>query len=354
MIEGAGPPWRDTRAMAVLGTGHVLPGTALTTAALLDACLSDASHAATRRRAAAMARQINIQHRHIVRSLATRFEMPRAGMSNPELAAAAIDAALIQAGATVADISYLIGHTATPATPIPANIAWVADRLGYSGPTAEFRQACTGFANALVFSQGLAPTSGVIVIVGSETGSVFFDIARMFEDEGQLLNFVQMGDSAGAIVLRPYAGKGAHIVSSFFGSSGLGRAPGFGMVNGGSNNSHVGGVMEFAHDFDAVRAHGVKLFEHGLAASGMAATDCRWIIPHQANGRIDTLLAPILGVDSGRIFNVAKDIGNTGSAAIWTAFSMLRDSGLAAGDAVLTLGAEATKFHYGGFHYVHG
>jgi 3-oxoacyl-[acyl-carrier-protein] synthase III len=354
MMDGAGPPWRDTRAMTVLGTGHALPGPALTTKALLDACLNDTKHATTRRRAAAMARQINIKHRHIVRSLTSRFETPRAGMSNPELAAAAIKAALIQAEATVADISYLIGHTATPATPIPSNIAWVADRLGYSGPTAEFRQACTGFANALIFAQGLRESSGVIVIVGSETGSVFFDIARMFEDEGQLLNFVQMGDSAGAIVLRPFEGNGAHIISSFFGSSGLGRAPGFSMINGGSNNSLVAGVMEFAHDFDAVRAHGAKLFEHGLAASGVAASNCRWIIPHQANGRIDTLLAPILGVDSPRIFNVAKDIGNTGSAAIWTAFSMLRDSGLTAGDTVLTLGAEATKFHYGGFHYVHG
>jgi 3-oxoacyl-[acyl-carrier-protein] synthase III len=353
-MEGAGPPWRDTRAMAVLGTGHALPGPALTTTALLDACLKDAAHAGTRRRAAAMARQINIQHRHIVRSLAARFETPRAGMSNPELAAVAINAALVKAGATVADIAYLIGHTATPATPIPSNIAWVADQLGYNGPTAEFRQACTGFANALIFAQGLRPSSGVIVIVGSETGSVFFDIARMFEDEGQLLNFVQMGDSAGAIVLRAYEGTGAHIASSFFGSSGLGRAPGFSMVNGGSNNSHVDGVMEFAHDFEAVRAHGAKLFEHGLAASGVVAANCRWIIPHQANGRIDTLLAPVLGVDSARIFNVAKDIGNTGSAAIWTAFSMLRERGLAPGDDVLILGAEATKFHYGGFHYVHG
>jgi 3-oxoacyl-[acyl-carrier-protein] synthase III len=84
------------------------------------------------------------------------------------------------------------------------------------------------------------------------------------------------------------------------------------------------------------------------------AQDCHWIIPHQANGRMDMVLAPVLGVDPARIFNVGNRIGNTGSAAIWTAFSMLRAAGLEPRDSVLTLGAEATKYFYGGFHYVHG
>jgi 3-oxoacyl-[acyl-carrier-protein] synthase III len=328
----------------VLGTGYVLPGPALDTQALLDRCLADLAHAATRHRAAAMARHLGITHRHIVRALEKPVEVPRAGHSNPELAAQAVRAALAQAGKTVQDICYLIGHTATPATAIPANIAWVADELGYAGPVAEFRQACTGFANALIFAQGLAPSQGVVVIVGSETGSVFFDTNRMLEDEGQLLNFVQMGDSAAAIVLRPFEGHGAHIVSSFFGSSGLGRAPGFALAHG---------AAEFTHDFDSVRTHGAALFEQGLAASGTHAALCKWIIPHQANGRIDALLAPVLGVDQTRLFNVASRIGNTGSAAIWTAFAMLREAGLDPGDHVLVLGAEATKYFYGGFTYVH-
>ncbi len=350
----AAKTWHDRRSLAVLGTGHVLPGLSLDTNALLDLCLADPAHSATRRRAAAMARQLGIANRHIVRDLKDRFEAPRCGHSNPDLAAQAVRAALAQAGASVEDICYLIGHTATPATPIPSNIAWVADALGYAGPMAEFRQACTGFANALIFAQGLAPAPGVIVIVGSETGSVFFDTARMFEDEGQLLNFVQMGDSAGAIVLGRHQRQGPHIASSFFGSSGLGRPPGFSMTNGGSNNSHVQGAMEFEHDFDSVRAHGAQLFGDGLAACGVSVDACGWIIPHQANGRIDALLAPALGIEAARIFNVAKNIGNTGSAAIWTAFSMLRETGLEPGDQVLTLGAEATKYFYGGFIYVHG
>ena len=49
----------------------------------------------------------------------------------------------------------------------------------------------------------------------------------------------------------------------------------------------------------------------------------------------------------------AGRLGNTGSAAIWLALAELRSS-LEPGASVLALGAEATKYMFGGFHYVHG
>ena len=79
----------------------------------------------------------------------------------------------------------------------------MASLLGYRGPVAEFRQACTGFVNATLFAAGLcaAGDGRPIAVVGSETGSVFFDPMRAAEDSAQLVNFVQMGDGAGAIIL---------------------------------------------------------------------------------------------------------------------------------------------------------
>ena len=106
----------------------------------------------------------------------TRSEAPRKGYRNPELAASAVQSALGEAGLAVHELSYLIGHTATPARLMPSNIGQVAELLDYAGRFVEFRQACTGFANALVFAQGLLRAgAGAIAIVGSETGSVFFD-----------------------------------------------------------------------------------------------------------------------------------------------------------------------------------
>ena len=51
----------------------------------------------------------------------------------------------------------------------------------------------------------------------------------------------------------------------------------------------------------------------------------------------------------------ASVLGNLGSAAIWVTLDRLRRSGrLAVGDRVLVLGAEASKYMFGGFLYVHG
>ena len=124
---------------------------------------------------------------------------------DPDLAAAALHAALNEAQLEVGDLAYLIGHTTSPACLVPPNIAFVADRVGFTGPYMELRQACTGFANALVIAQGLTSVSGVkaVAIIGSETGSVYFDPQRAGEDVSQLVNLVMMGDGAAAIIVGP-------------------------------------------------------------------------------------------------------------------------------------------------------
>ena len=65
-------------------------------------------------------------------------------------------------------------------------------------------------------------------------------------------------------------------------------------------------------------------------------------------------LATRLGVEPEQIHVTANRLGNLGSAAIWAAFDDLRRSHiLEPGDQVLVLGAEATKYLYGGFVYTH-
>jgi 3-oxoacyl-[acyl-carrier-protein] synthase-3 len=242
---------------------------------------------------------------------------------------------------------------------VPPNIALVADRLGFTGPYMELRQACSGFANALVIAQGLVSVPGVkaVGIVGSETGSVYFDPQRAGEDAGQLVNLVMMGDGAGAIVVGPNDSRpGARISSNFFGQIGLGRPPGFALAGGGSDRTFVeGGALEFEHDFGAVRDGGPELFCRGAAvarALGIPVDTADRVIPHQANGRMAEVLGPLLGIEAMRVFVNADRLGNTGSAAIWLALAELR-SNLQPRAHVLVLGAEATKYMFGGFHYVH-
>jgi 3-oxoacyl-[acyl-carrier-protein] synthase-3 len=350
--------WSDSRRLRVLGMGRAFPGRAVSTTELL-------AHIAKRfsvdilRRGALMSYRLKIASRHICRDFEERQEVPRRGHSNPELAAAALREALDEAELKIGDLSYLISHTTSPARLAPPNVSLVVDRLGYEGPYMELRQACAGFANALVIAQGLASAPGVkaVGIVGSETGSIYFDPQRAGEDVSQLVNLLMMGDGAGAIIVGPDDCKpGGRISSNFFGQIGLDQSPGFSLTAGGSDRPFVErGVLEFEHDLRAVRNAGLELFHQGLAAArelGVTVQTVGRIIPHQANGGIAELLGPFLSVEPTRIFVNADRLGNTGSAAIWLALAELR-SVLKPRESVLVLGAEATKYMFGGFHYVH-
>ena len=76
--------------------------------------------------------------------------------------------------------------------------------------------------------------------------------------------------------------------------------------------------------------------------------------PHQSNGHIAGMFGERFPETKGRVFVTADRLGNLGSAAIWSSFDELRRSGeLERGQRVLILGAEASKYLYGGFVYTH-
>lgn len=351
--------WQEDCRLTVLGSGQAYPGEAIDTAELL-AKIDRRFGLNVSRRGLALARKLNIGRRHVAREFAARTEGTRPDHSNVALAARAVRQALQSASLDVNDLGYLIGHTATPALPLPANIALVARELGFRGPFAEFRQACTGFVNALLFARGLLarPQARPVAIVGSETGSVFFDPMRAAKDPGQLVNLVQMGDGAGAVVLGAGSSTDAPAITYLYhGQESLDRAAGLSMPCGGSvaPSSRGQRTLEFEHHFAGIRQHGLDLLLRGwraLALEGIDWDERNWVLPHQANGRMDQLLHPHLPAGV-RVMVHADRVGNTGSAAIWLAFHELRNA-LAPGQTVFVLGAEATQYMYGGFRYRHG
>jgi 3-oxoacyl-[acyl-carrier-protein] synthase III len=351
--------WMDCRTLAVPGAASALPGEPVTTRELAER-IAERFGVDLTRRALEIERRLNIRRRHVARDFAARQEGTRPGDGNADLAARAVQAALNQAGLRASDLAYLIGHTTTPDEPLPSNISRVAYLLGYRGPVAEFRQACTGFVNATLFAAGLCATGGgrPIAVVGSETGSVFFDPARAAKDSAQLINFVQMGDGAGAIV---FAGEQTHtrtprLSHLYHGRLETGLPPGLRLRAGGSLAPRPPGASaEFDHATGLVREHGGALFQAALAsaqAQGIDLTKMHYVLPHQANGRMDSLLAPHLPADTSVIVH-ADRVGNTGSAAIWLALDQARRNVLTAGQCLLVLGAESTNYSFGGFLYEH-
>jgi len=348
--------WSEARGLSVLGSGRALPGEPVSTESLLDRIAAQFG-VDVRRSAHRIAARLGIAFRHLSRTLTERFEGTRAGEGNADLAAAAVRSALAQAGVSVRDLRYLIAHTATPGEHVPPNVVQIARLLGYRGPVAELRQACTGFANALVLAHAVmgSTSAGPVAVVGSETGSVYFDPLRARDDRGQHVNLVQMGDGAAAVILGPdHSAATARLSHLFYGQNTSSTPPGLRLVGGGSCAPAVV-LPQFAHDVETIRAHGPTLLACGATAArtlGVEPREVDYILPHQANGRMARVVAPLLGVLPERVYVNAHRVGNTGSAAIWLALADLRPT-LMPRESVLVLGAEATGYMFGGFRYVH-
>jgi len=105
--------------LAVLGTGSVLPGAAISTVALLAEAgryLPEGAPALAMR----IAKRLNIAQRHMVRSFSAALEVARPYDSGPKLGSRAITLAVEQAQLDISAIRLLLGHTTTPHTLLPA------------------------------------------------------------------------------------------------------------------------------------------------------------------------------------------------------------------------------------------
>ena len=342
--------------LTVLGTGFAVPGDAVTTEEMVRRL--DGVGVKRAKMCGAIAEKLGVRTRYYCRDAKAPVETPSRGCTNPEIAANAMSQALREAGVASADMQYLFAHTCSPHTSLPPNASWLVDLIQFDGPYAEIRQACTGFANAMSLAVAMidATPDRPIGIVGSETGTVYLDTRLIDSDRDQIVNTAQMGDGAGAILLAKRNGNaGSHIPLVYYGTLGHGMKPGLTLYMGGSSQPHD--QSAFHHDFDHVKTSGPELIRRGVEIameSGIDPSEIDWFVPHQANGRMDEVLAPALGVPREKIFVNANEVGNTGSASMWMAFHKLRTSGrLKPGDKVLTLGAEATKFMLGGFLYIH-
>ncbi|MFA0085574.1 3-oxoacyl-ACP synthase III family protein [Vibrio sp. 10N.261.51.F12] len=340
----------------LLAAGHAFPDQQLDNDQLLTA-LEKLSGRRYAKIAARIAPFLGIKQRHFCRSIHDHVSNPNP--SNSDLVVEVMHRLMIQSQTSLSDLDYLIGHTTTPDTQLPPSIAWVTEKLKFHGPFMELRQACTGFASALQIAIPRITLLGKpVALVGSETGSVYFDYREEFLDQSQLVNYMQMGDGAGGVILGADDGSQRGIISHcYMGQIGSGMEPGL-SLDGGSLSVHTQeSVARFHHNATNVRQSGEALFNASigaLQAQGHHIHDFDYIIPHQASGNIDVQLSEALGIEKHKIINDAKIWGNLGSAAIWASFAKLVNSGnLQPGDRVVVLGAEATKYMYGGFIYQH-
>ena len=222
--------------------------------------------------------------------------------------------AIRNSGLDTRDIDAIIVATTTPDMAIPSTAAILQERLSLpTVPACDLNAACSGWLYAVATARGMI-VSGLarhVLTVGVEMQS------RLLDESDRNAYFL-FGDGAGAAIIS--AGTTGHRIRHVqIGGDSRGihmarrEAPGYLLPNGhGDPWIRIDGHAMFRFATESFSA----LIRNAVAQSGWQPDDTRWVIPHQANGRILKAAAKRSGIPYDRFFVNMENVGNTSSASI--------------------------------------
>lgn len=351
----------------IVGVGHFLPGEPVTNKeAIAFANIKSFDEKWAEEK-------IGIKTRYSARLLPCDPKKPtlRPGCSNSDMCAKAAKMALAMADIEADEIDMIIVATCTPDYPVPATSTYVQEKLGIAEvATMDVRSACCGAFQALTTARQylLSGTYKTILVCACDVGTMYGD-QELNDDsrhkKAQSVNWLLIGDAAGAMVLRGFEpnekAHGIEIVCSKIKSIGKDKVPGFYMPAGGCINPFTEETLKkgehfFAHNFREVLEHGPELYYRALqdciSLSGLALDEITTFIPHQANGKIPEFadkFSKTTGVDiTNKLYNNFERVGNTANASTYLSLSeLVEKQHFQDGDTIALLGAESTKWLYG-------
>jgi 3-oxoacyl-[acyl-carrier-protein] synthase-3 len=246
------------------------------------------------------------------------------GQTGAGLAAAASRAALEQAGLTAKDIDLIIYATLSPDYNFPGTGVFLQRLLGLRDvPCLDIRQQCTGFIYGLSVADAYIRSGAAsrVLLVGSEVHSTGLDCSTAGRDVTVLF-----GDGAGAAVLGRATDAEHLLLSTHIHADGSEAEI---LWTEYPASAHSPRITEAAM---AERRHypvmnGKKVFKHavtrmpqvimeGMIANNISLSDIDLVIPHQANLRINQMVAHMIGLPEERMHNNIQRYGNTTAASI--------------------------------------
>jgi len=242
--------------------------------------------------------------------------------------------AIEKSGLKPSDIEMIIVATTTPDVVMPSTACVLQEKLGVWGiPAFDINAACSGWLYGLSVARGLV-LSGIAgnVLVAS------VDLQSRLLDKKDKGTYFLFGDGAGAAVV---SGKiRGHVIKT---DIMIADARGLSMARRRYPGYYLPGPQDEIDPY--VRVDGHSLFRFATASfatviadiivkSGWKASQVRWVIPHQANGRILKAVAAKSEIPFERIYLNIDRVGNTSSASIPNALTDI-EMGLQKGDKVL-------------------
>jgi 3-oxoacyl-[acyl-carrier-protein] synthase-3 len=262
-------------------------------------------------------------------------------MATSDMAIAAAERAMQQAGVTAKDIDLVIVATFTPDWPVPATACQVQSRLGINAPAMDIQAACAGFIYGLITGMQFVATgcSRLALVVGSDTNS------RVVDPADKKI-YPLFGDGAGAVLLASGSPEQG-LVSYTLGSEGSGADLLYTPMGGSRMRPCAAGFDARQHylkmDGRPVFKWAVRLLAQTmrevLDAASLALGDISLVVLHQANLRIIDAAIDELGIPRDKVLIQIDRYGNTSAGSIPLVLDEANRSGrLKRGDAVLISG----------------
>lgn len=269
------------------------------------------------------------------------------GEFTSHLAINAARAALADARIDAQTVDLIVLATSTPDNTFPATAVEVQNALGiHHGAAFDMQAVCSGFIYALASADSFLRSGAFkrALVIGAETFSRILD----WNDRSTCVLF---GDGAGAVVLdaqqQPGKPSDRGILTTHLRSDGRHKSKLY--VDGGPSSTQTVGHL---------RMEGREVFKHAVGmitdvivdafkATGTAAEDIDWFVPHQANKRIIEASAHKLHIAPHKVVLTVDLHGNTSAASIPLALSVAAADGRVKKDDLILLEAMGGGFTWG-------
>lgn len=246
------------------------------------------------------------------------------GEGGAEMAAKASSEAIRRAGIDAKQIDMIIYATLSPDFNFPGTGVFVQRLLGLKDiPCLDIRQQCTGFIYGLSIADAYIKSGAAkhVLLVGSEVHSTGLDISTAGRDVTVLF-----GDGAGAVVLGPATDPDHGILSTHIHADGSEAEILWTEYPASARHPRISSEAMAERKHYPVM-HGKRVFKHavmrmpqammeGMVANGLKLADIDMVIPHQANLRINQMVAQMIGLPPEKMHNNIQKYGNTTAASI--------------------------------------
>jgi len=267
-----------------------------------------------------------------------------------DLASHAASSAIESAGISNQDIDLIIVATVTADQPLPSTAMHIKKKLRIrnSCPAFDIAAACSGFVYGMHIADCFIKSGAYrcVLVIGVELLSRFVD----WRDRNSCVLF---GDGAGAVVLTPVPRSSQSHISSNTQSeiidtqlySDATLIDAIQIPAGGSLEPASRATVE--NDRHHVQLDGKKVFKFAverlvqsscemLRRNRLRSSDIDWVVPHQANLRILSMVSQQCEIDIDRFLINIDRYGNTSSASCPLAFDEgVRSGKIRRGDLIL-------------------